>query len=111
MFAAAGRRKDAMTPKRCDMPALLAAVQDEFELTKEGLCGPGKASKVIEAKEVLVLCGRRLGASLAEISDSLEVNPSTASRRNDAATSRVRNDPELSRTIASVLKRYEQQTI
>lgn len=111
VFAAVRRRKDSMTPKRCDMPALLAAVQDEFELTKEDLCGPGKAAKVVEAKEVLVLCARRLGVSLAEISDILEVNASTVSRRNDAATSRARNEPELSRTIASVLKRYERQTI
>jgi REP element-mobilizing transposase RayT len=110
VFAAAGRRKDAMTPKRCDMPALLAAVQDEFELTQEDICGPGKVSKAVEAKEVLVLCGRRLGASLAEISDSLEVNASTVSRRNDAAKSRARRDPVMSRTIASVLKRYGQQT-
>src|SRR5690349_20077400 len=106
VFAAARRRKDAMTPKRCDLPALLTAVEDEYELTKEDLCGPGKTSKVIHAKEVAVLCGRRLGASLAEISDVLEVNASTASRRYDAATSRVKNDPEMSQTIASVLKRY-----
>jgi putative transposase len=111
VFAAARRRKDAMTPKHCDMPALLAAVQEEFELTKQELCGPGKASKVIHAKEIVILCGRRLGASLAEISDVLEVNASTASRRHDAATGRVKNDPEMSQTIATVLKRYEQQTI
>ena len=59
--------------ENCSIAALLSAVQDEFELTKEDLCGPGKASKIIQAKEVLVLCGRRLrsiiGRDLRRIGD------------------------------------------
>lgn len=111
VYAAAMRRRDAMASKHCDMPALLSAVQNEFDLAKEDLCGPGKASNIIEAKEVLVICGRRLGASLAEISDLMKVDPSTASRRHDAARSRSKTDDRMKKTIEDVMESYEQIAI
>lgn len=107
VFAAARRRNDLKMARGCDTDALLGAVEKVFQIGKEDLCG-GKASKIVDAKEALVLSGRRLGASLAEMSDLMGVNASTVSRRYDAAKSRLATDDHMSETVANLMKQYEE---
>jgi hypothetical protein len=66
-----------------------------------------KTSQVVDGKEVLILCGRRLGAWFAELSDLIGVNASTGSRRYDAARLRNPIDAGVSAAVADVIKDYE----
>jgi DNA-directed RNA polymerase specialized sigma24 family protein len=62
---------------------------------------------LVDAKEVLILSGRRLGASLAEMSDLLGINASTVSRRYDSAKRRIADDDRMSRLVAKLIKQYQ----
>ncbi len=88
------------TPKRkqpdLDAEALLAAVESALEIPRNEICGPGKAARIIHAKETLILCGNRLGANMAELSRITGLNISTISRRLDSA-SRSYPDNEAAR--------------
>lgn len=76
-------------------------------IPKEDICGRGKRSGLVDAKEVLILSGHRLGASLAEMSDLLGINASTASRRYVAAKRRLADDERISEAVANVIRQYE----
>ena len=89
VFAAARRRNELRTTRKCDTRTLLAIVANMFQITGEDLCSRGKSSQLVDAKEVLILSGHRLGASLAEMSDLIGINGSTATRRHDAAKRRL----------------------
>lgn len=64
-------------------------------------------SGLVDAKEVLILSGIRLGASLVEMSDLIGINPSTVSRRYDAAKRRMTSDDHMSEAVSNVIKEYE----
>ena len=52
------------------------------------------------------MSARRLGASLAEISDLLSINASTVSRRRDAAKSRMAVDRKMAEQVENVVTKY-----
>jgi chromosomal replication initiation ATPase DnaA len=103
---AAHRRNEAKAAPECDLETLAAVVGEMFEVSKDDLCSRGKSSRLVFAKEVLILSGRRLGASLAEISDLIGLNPSTVSRRCDAAKLRSSTDPRVPKAVGRVIKEY-----
>jgi hypothetical protein len=107
VYAAARRRKEIKAADTCDTEKLVDAVAKRFGIPKEDLCSRRKTSQVVDGKEVLILCGRRLGASLAELSDLIGVNASTVSRRYDAARLRNPLDAGVSAAVADVIRDYE----
>lgn len=107
VFAGARRRNELKAANGFDTQKLLAIVEKAFQIPKEDLCSRGKRSGLVEAKEVLILSGRRLGASLAEMSDLLGVNASTASRRYDAGKLRMAKDDRVGQAVSNVISRYE----
>ena len=86
---------------------LAAVVADNLNVSKADLCSRGKSSHLVEAKEVFIISGRRLGATLAQISDALGINASTVSRRHDAAKRRMVIDQRMSQATADVIRRYK----
>ena len=107
VYAAARRRNELKAARDCDTQRLLAVAANVFQIGKDELCSRGKSAGLVEAKEVLILSGRRLGASLAEMSDLLNINPSTTGRRYDAAKRRIADDHRMSETVENVIRRYE----
>ena len=107
VYAGAHRRNELKAVPDCDTQKLLAIAEIVFQIPKEDLCSRGKSSRLVDAKEVLILSGRRLGASLVEMSDLLGINASTVSRRYDAAKRRMADDVGMSEAVANVIRQYE----
>ena len=107
VYAAARRRNELKASQGYDLRVLIEIVAKTFNIPKEDLCSRGKSSGLVDAKEVLILCGRRLGASLAEMSDLVGITPSTASRRYDSAKRRMADEHHMSESLANVIRQYE----
>jgi len=61
-----------------DVKSLMAAVEAAVEIPVNEICGPGKAARIMQAKETLILCGHRLGANMAELAKLTGLNISTS---------------------------------
>ena len=109
LLAAARRRNELRTAHVCDTQRLLAVAEKILQVPKEDLCSRGKRQGLVEAKEVLIMSGLRLGASLAEMSDLLGINASTAGRRYQAARRRLAADDKMSEAVSIVVRQYERQ--
>lgn len=76
-----------------DAEALMAAVEAVFDVDRSEICGRGKASRIVAAKETLIVAGRQGGASLADIARLIGLATSTVSRRyENAITISLKND-------------------
>ena len=110
VHAAARRRKDLAkdleAAESCDLQSLLAVVAERFDVAKDEICSSDKNPRLVYVKEVLIMSARRLGASLAEISDLLSINASTVSRRRDAAKSRMAVDRKMAEQVENVVTKY-----
>jgi hypothetical protein len=58
------------------------------------------------AKEVIILIGRELGASVTELSGITGLDTSNVSRRYDAAKRKLEKDTKLSYAKSVVAKKY-----
>ena len=82
-------------------------VEKLLDTTHASFYGPGKQAGSILAKELIILTGRRIGASIRMLSELTGLDPSTVSRRHDSAVRRMREeDQELQRLSAKALKQY-----
>ncbi len=106
VFAAAGRRKDLKEAEGCNIHSLLALVERRTQIPKVEICSNGKNPGLIYAKEVLILSAKRLGASLAEISDTLGLNASTVTRRHDAAKHKLKDNDRMAAAVESIVNEY-----
>jgi len=106
VHAAARRRKELQAAQGCDIHALLALVEKHFHIPKEEICSRGKNPHLVYAKEVFIVTARRLGTSLAEVSNVLGINASTVSRRFDAARNRMNGDQQMSVDVENVVTEY-----
>ena len=88
-----GRLRDVET--KFNAEALISAVETVSGLPGEAFCGSSRSARAIAAKELLIVAGRRLGASVKELSDLTGLNSSNVSRRYDAAISRPRTQAQL----------------
>src|SRR5262245_58030162 len=66
-----------------DPVALIEAVECVFGLSQDVFCGPDKNSRVVMAKEVLILIARSAGATTSELSILTGIDTSSVSRRHD----------------------------
>ena len=98
------------TPKpkpAIDAVALLAAIEEAFEVSRSEICGPRKAARIVHAKETLVLCGNRLGANLAELSRLTGLNSSTIARRLESAQRSHQEDKLRQESLSKAMALYE----
>jgi hypothetical protein len=90
-----------------DGEALLSAAAAATGVPASEICSPGKAPRVTHAKEALILCGHRLGSSLAELSRLTSLNISSVSRRLEAAA----EDDDRRRVAELVAEDYNARRI
>lgn len=104
--AKAGKQKLVMRTREFDAAALLVAVEKSCGISKDKFCGPGKSSEVIKAKEVLILVGRKAGASVKTLADLTGISSSAVSRRHDAALNKQREHREMIKLTERIESHY-----
>ncbi|MGD9631100.1 MAG: transposase [Pyrinomonadaceae bacterium] len=94
-----------------DAEALLAAVETVFEISRDEICGRSKAPRTVQAKEMLILCGHRHGASLAELARLTGLNSSTVARRLESARTSHRDNDNRRELASQVMTSYQNKRI
>lgn len=90
-----------------DAEALIAAVESVCGVSRADFCGKGKGSRVIAAKETLILTGRRLGATVSTLAKLTSLDSATISRRHDSAIRKMQTDEIMITATAQVIDQYE----
>lgn len=85
---------------------LVTAVEKVCRISREDFCGTGKSAPAIRAKEMLILIGLQLGASMKGLSEIIGISPSALSRRHDAARLKVRNNANSNKLASEVIQQY-----
>jgi len=91
---------------RIKISRLIAAVEKTCRVPREEFYGPGKSARSVLAKEMLILTGYRLGASLKLLSEVSGLSSGSVSRRHDAARIKIRENEEMMRLLARITKLY-----
>jgi REP element-mobilizing transposase RayT len=92
-----------------DADALIEAVERLCRIPREDFCGSGKSAAAVRAKEMFILTGCEMGASLKMLSGITGMSSSTVSRRYDAAKLKVRENGEMSKLAISIRREYRQR--
>jgi len=90
-----------------DGQALMAAVENVCGIQRQEFCGRAKGALVVAARETLVLCGRRLGASATDLARLTGLDIACISRRHDAAIRRSKDDNSFRDVITEVVEKYQ----
>jgi putative transposase len=104
-----GEFKPKGTPRASDVAAidadrLMSAVESVCEVAREDLCGKAKGRHLVEARETLIVAGRRAGMSTRSLSDLTGLSVATISRRHDAAIQGMRTNGDPEQAIARVME-------
>jgi putative transposase len=98
-------------PPDLDGRALLAAVEAATGIPAGEICGRGKALRITQAKETLILCGHRLGANMAELARLTGLDISTVTRRFEAAMTAHAASEERRGLSERVMESYKTERI
>jgi REP element-mobilizing transposase RayT len=104
--APGGKRNRSRGIKDFQPAVLLEVLEIMCGIKREEFCSGVKSRATIAAKEVCVLTGFELGASLKALSEMTGLSRSAVSRRLDRAKLRVREDEETSKLAVSIMKAY-----
>lgn len=85
---------------------LVAAVEKVCGIPREDFCGTGKRTSAIRAKELLILTGLQMGASMKVLSETMGLSLSAVSRRHDAVRRKLRDDPHTNKLASEIIQRY-----
>ena len=78
-------------------------------MSRNDFYGSGKNAQAVMAKEVLILTGRQTGASFPQLANLTGLDPSTVSRRYEAANRKARTDAKLAYAKDLVAKKYREK--
>jgi hypothetical protein len=98
---AQGRRNGMVEVER-----LVAAVEAVCGIPRKDFCGLGKSARSVMAKELLIMTGRQLGASVKLLSEVTGLSSGSVSRRYDAARSKVRKLQEMDTLMVRINREY-----
>jgi putative transposase len=101
-----GRLRDQTT--EVETSALVSAVELVCGLPVASFYGSTRSARATAAKEALIVAGRRLGATVAQLAELTGINSSNVSRRYDAATRARPSQPGLYDPIARILDAYKE---
>ena len=87
-----------------DAAALVEAVEKVCSVPREIFCGSGKTARAVRAKELFLVTGTELGASLKQLSETVRLNSSTISRRHDKAKLSMRENREMSKLAGRIMQ-------
>ena len=93
--------------KPVDPGKLLSAVEKLCDVSKGDIYGKAKNRRLVEAREVLILAGRRAGLSTTTLAGLTGISVASVSRRHDAALNRLKHDADLEQQIGKILGRSE----
>lgn len=93
-----------------DADVLADAVETVCGLSRADLCGLGKSSQIVEARELLIVCGRRLGVPGKVLSELSNLSSASISRRHDAAVRKIKDDTMLRESADEVVRTYRMMT-
>jgi hypothetical protein len=99
-------RRSKKEGPRFNAEALIKAVEGVFALSRDKFCGPGKTAQAVLAKEVLIMIGREVGASITDLSNITDLDTSNVSRRYDAAKKKANADRMLAYAKELVAREY-----
>ena len=99
------RRQGANTPE-FNAKALIGIVENLLETKLVSFYGSGKGARSVFAKELLIVTGRQVGATVTTLSELTGLDPSTVSRRHDAARLRMHNNEDLQALTRKVLEQW-----
>jgi len=88
---------------KLDSKALMKAVEKVTKLKRVEICSATKTRSIVLAKEALILIGRELGASNADMARLIGLDGSVVSRRYESAKSKMEESAEL-RGLIKVLR-------
>ena len=102
-------RRKAKDEPALDAESLVSAVEEVFGMSRKDLFGSGKNTRVIMAKEVLIITGREAGARIAELANITGLDSSNVSRRYDAAKLSAVTDTKLAYAKTLVEHKYRER--
>jgi putative transposase len=89
-----------------DLQRLRQAAANATSLSPREICSRSKKRKVVLAKETLIIVGRRIGASNAELARLIGVDSSSVNRRFEAGVAKKKDCAEMQKLIEEVRKQY-----
>lgn len=104
------RPSDGRTNKekgKVNTDALITAVESVCGISRDVFCGPMRSATATAARDILIVTGRRLGATVGELSEITGLNTSNISRRFATATTRKVEQNELYDPVERVMETYE----
>jgi len=88
-----------------DLEELMEAVAEATGLTREEICSGKKKREVVIAREALIIVGREMGASNADLARLIGRDSSVVCRRFESGRIRLNESKEMKRLIKKVIKR------
>lgn len=101
-----GAEKKALPVCEAQPDRLVASVSKVCRIPREDFCGTGKSAPAIIAKEMLILIGLQMGASMKALSETIGISPSALSRRHDAARLKVRDNVNTCKLASEIIQHY-----
>lgn len=101
-----GRKKKAR--RDVHTAALITAVEAVMGLPRDQFLGPDKNARSVMAKDVLIVTGLELGATVTEFARIISIDSTNVGRRADAARAKLASDSKLKYAKQLVEKRYEE---
>jgi putative transposase len=92
------------SPGEFKAEVLLATVEKVSGIRREEFCGPGKHASTSMAKELFVLAGCQMGASLKILSEISGMSSAAMSRRKDAGRMRMRQNEEIAKLVIRIVE-------
>jgi len=94
-----------------DGKRLIAAVEKVCDVRRQDFLSCRKNSRVVLAKEILIVCGVQLGATLNVLGEITGLSSGSLSRRHDAARMKLRENSKISKLISGVKVEYKKSKI
>ena len=107
--AAGERRREERQRPGFDPNTLVEAVERVCGIAREDFCSAAKHTRLVLAKETLIIAGRCLGVTTTALSRLLLISSASVSRRHDAATRRMHENDILASFVDRVVEQYRKE--
>jgi len=90
-----------------NLDRLVATVEKVCGISRKDFLGSSKYARAVTARELFIVAGYEVGASLRVLAERMRLNSGTASRRHDAGKKRMRENPEVARLVAAIIEEHK----
>jgi hypothetical protein len=92
-----------------ELGRLICAVEEATLLKRAEICSGSKKRAVVIAKEAMIIVGREVGGSSADLARLIGVDISVVSRRFECGSTRMHGSTEMQKLVNEVRKLYNKQ--